>query len=174
VLAVSARLGGIEPLADSAPPDPSLPGTLEAAEIPISERFFAGGRTTHRAYARDLLGIRGATLCGASPGGSPASCGAAGADENDFSPVGGDGLALLNLDYRFPIAGGVGGLVFVDAGNVWPRWRDIKPGEAKLGAGVGVRYLSPIGPLRLEIGWKLDREHGESPYEIFLSFGNPF
>lgn len=174
VLAASARLGGIEPLADSAPPDPSLPSSLEAAEIPISERFFAGGRTTHRAYARDLLGIRGGTLCGTSPAGSPASCSATGADENDFSPVGGDGLALVNLDYRFPIAGGVGGLVFVDAGNVWPRWQDIKPGEAKLGAGVGVRYLSPIGPLRLEIGWKLDREHGESPYEIFLSFGNPF
>ena len=42
------------------------------------------------------------------------------------------------------------------------------------GAGAGVRYLSPIGPIRLEIGWKLDREPYESPYVWFVSLGNPF
>ncbi len=174
VLAASARLGGLEPLADAAPPDGSLPGDFETAEIPISERFFAGGRTTHRAYARDLLGIRGQTLCRTNPLPEGPACVAEGDDDNEFSPIGGDGLALVNLDYRFPIAGPVGGLVFVDLGNVWPRWRDIDPSQAKVGAGVGVRYLSPIGPLRLEIGWKLERERGDSPYVIFLSFGNPF
>ena len=174
VLAASARLGGIEPLSDSSLPDPSLPAALEAGEIPISERFFAGGRTTHRAYARDLLGIRGATLCRTNPLPREAACIAEGDDEDDFSPVGGDGLALINFDYRFPIAGGVGGLVFLDFGNVWPSWQDLDPSQAKLGAGVGIRYLSPIGPLRVEIGWKLEREPGESPYAVFLSFGNPF
>ncbi|HZI64098.1 MAG TPA: BamA/TamA family outer membrane protein, partial [Thermoanaerobaculia bacterium] len=83
-------------------------------------------------------------------------------------------LALLNLDYRFPIAGPVGGILFLDSGNVWTRWQDVDPGDAKTGAGVGVRYLSAVGPLRLEVGWKLDREPGEDPYVVFLSFGNPF
>ncbi len=44
----------------------------------------------------------------------------------------------------------------------------------KWGAGFGVRYLSPVGPLRLEIGWKLDREEFEDPYVWFISLGNPF
>jgi outer membrane protein insertion porin family len=44
----------------------------------------------------------------------------------------------------------------------------------KWGAGAGVRYLSPIGPLRFEIGWKLEREPYEDPYVWFFSIGNPF
>jgi outer membrane protein insertion porin family len=172
VLAASMRLGGIQPLNDDAPPDPSLPSTLEAAEIPISERFFGGGRTSHRAYDRDFLGLRGSTLCHGS-GRDGSTCPADG-DGDKFLPVGGNGLALLNLDFRFPIVGGLGGTFFVDHGNVWPRWQDVNPGEAKLGVGAGLRYLTPIGPLRAEFGWKMDRERGESPYEIFFSFGNPF
>jgi outer membrane protein insertion porin family len=166
VLATSVRLGAIEPASDEAPPDPSLPERLPAAEVPISERFFAGGRTSHRAYERDFLGLRGATLCARGD-----DCSSRG---SQFLPVGGNGLGLLNVDLRFPIAGDFGGTVFVDAGNVWPRWQDLRIADFKLGAGIGARYLTPIGPLRAEIGWKLDRERGESPYEIFLSFGNPF
>jgi outer membrane protein insertion porin family len=43
-----------------------------------------------------------------------------------------------------------------------------------VGAGIGLRYRSPVGPIRLEFGWKLDRETGESPTQFFLSVGNPF
>lgn len=175
VLAASLRLGAIESRPDAGLPDPTLPTAFETAEIPISERFFAGGRTTHRAYERDFLGLRGRTLCGPEPAPeAPPTCPAVAATDDDLLPVGGDGLALLNLDYRFPIAGPVGGILFLDSGNVWTRWQDVDPGDAKTGAGVGVRYLSPVGPLRLEVGWKLDREPGEDPYVVFLSFGNPF
>ena len=52
--------------------------------------------------------------------------------------------------------------------------RDDQLEEIKVGAGIGLRYLSPIGPLRLEVGWKLDREVGEGSSVVFLSFGNPF
>ena len=81
---------------------------------------------------------------------------------------------MLNLDYRFPIAGDIGGTIFFDAGNVWADWRSIAVSELRKGVGVGVRYRSPIGPLRLEVGWKLDREEWEDSYVVFLSFGNPF
>ena len=121
----------------------------------IAERFFAGGRTTHRAYGRDELGIPGDTLL-------------------DGKPIGGKGLALLNVDYRFPLVGGLGGTVFVDAGNVWADWRDMRLGDVKSGAGLGLRYLTPIGPLRVELGWKLDRERGESKSAVLVSFGNAF
>lgn len=157
-LAWSVRLGAIEPLGHSLPGRETEPAS---ARIPISERFFAGGRTTHRAYERDELGILGRSL-GLREDGS-------------VLELGGNGLALANVDYRFPIAGNFGGVLWADAGNVWADWRDADAADLRLGAGVGLRYLSPIGPVRVEVGWKLDRQ----PYEdaapvFFLSFGNPF
>ena len=168
VLAASLRVGGIEPFSRLEDDDPELPEDLPNADIFIDERFFAGGATTHRAYARDELGIAGRTL---EVGDLP--------DENgdyDVSGLGGNGLLLLNLEYRFPIFGPVEGVAFYDTGNVWADWREIDLSELKSGAGLGVRYLSPIGPLRLDLGWKLDRER---PYErakpvVQVSFGNPF
>jgi len=160
VLAGSVRGGAIEPLAGD--PTQSSRDALDAS-VPAAELFYAGGRTTHRAYRRDELGIVGETLRIELPG-SPA---------NPY-PAGGGGLALLNFEYRFPVAGPVGGALFLDGGNVWNDYRDIRTGALKWGAGLGVRYLSPVGPLRLEIGWKLDRETFEDPYVWFISLGNPF
>jgi outer membrane protein insertion porin family len=142
VLAASLRIGAIERLGEQ--------------PVSLAERFFAGGRTSHRAYDRDVLGIPGETLDG------------------NGQPVGGGGLLLLNLDYRFPIAGAFGGAIFADGGNVWRDYVDIDPAGFKWGVGLGLRYLSPVGPLRLEWGFKLDREPGESPSEVFISFGNAF
>jgi outer membrane protein assembly factor BamA len=163
-LAASLRLGAIEPFRRLASEDPELPEDLPNADIFIDERFFAGGATTHRAYGRDDLGIRDRTLI---PNVN---------DPKTFASVGGNGLLLLNLEYRFPLfrSQTFGGTVFYDAGNVWADWRDIDPGGAKQGVGLGLRYLSPIGPLRLDVGFKLHRETWESPYAVSVSFGNPF
>ncbi len=141
VVAASVRVGGIERGGDEA--------------VPISERFFAGGRTTHRAFARDELGFVGETI-------------------REGISVGGEGLLLGNLDFRFPIAGAFGGTIFFDTGGVWSEWTDVDPSELRHGAGVGVRYLSPVGPIRLEVGWKLDPDVDESRSVVFLSFGNAF
>ncbi len=159
-LAASFRFGAIEPLDSGAEADPLVPADLPNALVPVSERFFAGGRTTHRAYDRDELGILGQTLF---PSGG------------ESVEVGGNGLVLLNLDYRFPIVDPVGGIVFIDYGNVWADWRHLDPADLKPGAGLGLRYASPIGPVRLEIGLKLDPGPGEDKNPVFfLSFGNPF
>lgn len=166
IVAASLRAGGIEPFSHLAADDPELPEDFLSADVFIDERFFAGGGTTHRAYGRDDLGIRGESLI-LKPG-------RAGDDEDDWTAVGGTGLLLFNLEYRFPLFGALGGTVFYDAGNVWANWRDLDPAALKSGVGVGMRYLSPIGPLRLDFGWKLDREPGEQEWAVSLSFGNPF
>lgn len=160
VLAGSARGGAIEPLAAGAGGTPR--DALEAS-VPAAELFYAGGRTTHRAYRRDELGIVGETILLDPEDSTP-----------DPYPAGGGGLALFNLEYRFPVAGPVGGTLFLDAGNVWTDYSEVRAAGFKWGAGLGVRYLSPVGPLRLEIGWKLDREPFEDPYVWFISLGNPF
>lgn len=160
VVAGSARLGAIEPLAPLAFEDPLVPPALPNADIFIAERFFAGGSSTHRAFDRDRLGIPDRTLFPDARG--------------KLVPAGGNGLFLLNLDYRFPIVDPVGGTVFFDTGNVWADWRDLDPADLRSGVGVGLRYLSPIGPVRVEVGWPLDRLPGDDRYVVFLSLGNPF
>ncbi|HEX7184576.1 MAG TPA: POTRA domain-containing protein [Thermoanaerobaculia bacterium] len=164
VVAASLRAGAIEPFGDLSEESPELPDTDEFPNrnVFIDERFFAGGGTTHRAYDRDDLGIRGQTLI-ENPGRS-----------GDFASVGGNGLLLFNLEYRFPIFTSFEGVVFYDAGNIWADWRDIDPGGVKSGVGLGLRWLSPIGPIRGDIGWKLDREGEEDSFKMHLTFGNPF
>lgn len=161
VVAVSLRAGGIEPFSTLVPTEADPLAGFPSRDVPIGERFFAGGDTTHRAYGRDDLGIREQSLLLAS-------------NQKDYIPVGGNGLLLLNLEYRFPVFGDFGGTVFFDTGNVWPDWRSIDLSKTKHGAGLGARYLSPLGPIRAGIGWKLDREPGEPSYELFFNIGNPF
>jgi outer membrane protein assembly complex protein YaeT len=161
VIAANLRLGAIEPY-KALPPTPGNPlAGFPSRNIPIAERFFAGGDASHRAYTRDDLGIRGETLLPEASG-------------TGFTPVGGDGLLLFNLEYRFPLFGDFGGVVFFDSGNVWADWKSIGFKNLKNGVGLGGRYLSPIGPIRAGVGWKLDRERGEPGYALFVNIGNPF
>jgi len=155
VIAASVRTGFIQDRtgAPVTPPDP--------IDVPISVRFFAGGRVSHRAFPTDRLGIVGETLT------------------SDGDPQGGGGLVLANLEWRTAVWGPVGVGVFVDGGNVWREYRDIELGGMRWGGGLGVRVETPVGPLRLEYGWKFAREaisatRMESPGQFFLSFGNPF
>jgi outer membrane protein insertion porin family len=168
VLAASVRVGGIEPFGDLPDPDLELPPELPNSDVFIDERLFAGGATTHRAFGLDKLGIRGETV--------RVSDQAIRDNEYDVRGLGGNGLLLVNLEYRFPIAGPFEGVAFYDAGNVWPDWRQIDPSDVKSGVGLGVRWLSPIGPLRVDAGWKLHPEYFEESEQLVfqLSFGNPF
>ncbi|HEX2223146.1 MAG TPA: POTRA domain-containing protein, partial [Thermoanaerobaculia bacterium] len=168
VVAASLRFGGIEPLRELGEEDPILRGTgLPSSNVFIDERFFAGGSATHRGYRLDQLGIRCQTLF-APQCRNPAASG-------DFQPVGGNGLLLLNLEYQFPLFGSFGGLVFYDTGNVWADWRDIDPAGFKQGAGLGGRWLSPVGPLSAGVGWPLDLEPGEEQNAVFFfNFGTSF
>jgi outer membrane protein insertion porin family len=156
-LVVSVRMGGI--FGDQ-------PGS-----VPIAERFFAGGRSTERAFDSDVLGIPGqtvdySTVATRRTDGKTGSCAGAYPDlaayDCSFGPriVGGNGFLALNAELRIPIAGNLGGVVFYDAAQVWSRLSDIRfrfEGAAGLrqGAGIGLRYMTPIGPVRVEYGWPL-------------------
>ena len=167
VLALSTRAGAIEP--HTGVSDPTADCTTDNCAIPIAERFFAGGRVSQRAFPTDMLGILGQTLkCESGGQTAPTTPGCT------VVPIGGAGLLLASAEWRMPLWGVLGGTVFVDGGNVWAAWRDIRVGQMRWGAGIGVRVATPVGPLRLEYGWKLRRLPGESPGELFLSFGNPF
>ncbi len=169
VLAVSVRGGAIQP-------NSHVAGTPDNLEVPVNERFFAGGRLSQRAFSTDMLGVPGQTLlCQPPSGGTTSGC--------SVVAAGGAGMLLASTEWRFPVYGPFGGSVFVDGGNVWQAWREISVGGMRWGGGLGVRVDTPVGPLRLEYGWKFARQTftapdgtlvRESPGELFLSFGNPF
>jgi outer membrane protein insertion porin family len=108
------------------------------SEVPASERFFAGGDTTVRGFAQDLLGTD-ETL-----------------NDQGF-PSGGNGLLVLNVEVRSAYWKGLGVVGFFDAGNVFEKASDVEFDELRTAAGFGLRYRSPLGPLRVDLGFKLDR-----------------
>jgi outer membrane protein insertion porin family len=113
------------------------PVTTTIKELPASERFYAGGDTTVRGFALDRLGTD-ETL-----------------DENGF-PTGGNGLLVMNVELRTPYWKGLGLVGFLDGGNVFKLASDIDLSEVRGAVGFGIRYRSPLGPLRVDLGFKLD------------------
>lgn len=120
--------------------------------LPIVERFFLGGRTTVRGYRQDMLGPK------------------------DFwgNPVGGDAFLMGNFELRTKIWNDLGLVTFFDTGNVWTKLKDISLTDLKSTVGVGLRYNTPVGPLRVDYGRKLNRQAGESPDAIHFSIGHAF
>jgi outer membrane protein insertion porin family len=156
-----------------------------AACVPIAERFFEGGRTSNRGFGYSVQGIPGETVDysvievpvapghegqGTCRGIDPTE----GANFNcDFGPrvVGGSSTAGLNFEWRFPIAGAFGGQVFYDATQVWSDGSFHLGLEGKRGlrqtVGFGLRYLTPVGPLRFEFGRVLHPQTFEVPLLLF-------
>ncbi len=107
-------------------------------QLPASERFFAGGDTSVRGFALDQLGASNVI------------------DLNGISN-GGNGLVIFNAELRFPLwrRRSLGGAVFIDTGNVFAKVSEIDLRELRRGVGFGLRWKSPVGPLRLDFAWKL-------------------
>ena len=121
--------------------------------IPIEERFFAGGASTVRGYREQRLGPL----------------------DDQGNPTGGNAQLILNLEYRFPIWRWLSGAVFVDAGNVFSEVRDVSLADLRVGTGGGFRIVTPVGPVRLDIGYPLVRQAGqEQKVRYHFSVGYPF
>jgi len=127
-------------------------GYLKTDELPIVERFFLGGRTTVRGYEQDTLGPKG----------------------SDGNPTGGNVFLMENLEIRTSLGKGIGIVAFLDGGNVWVKIKDINSTDIKFTTGLGLRYNTPVGPIRIDYGQKLQRKPGESRGEIHFSIGHAF
>jgi len=138
-----------------------IPG-VSIRDIPQSDRFYAGGDSTIRGFALDTVGTRH----------SPAQASDT-LDEN-LLPRGGNGLVIFNAELRVPVWGGLAVVGFVDTGNVFSRVADISLGELRSAVGGGIRYKSPIGPVRVDLGFKVNRQAGEGLTAWFVSFGQAF
>jgi translocation and assembly module TamA len=122
--------------------------------IAPSRRFYAGGGGSVRGYGFQRIGPLDAN--------------------ND--PIGGRSLAEFSLEgrIRLPYFGGNFGVVpFIDAGTIstslYPRI-----GDLRVGAGVGLRYYSNFGPIRIDVGAPLNPRKGDSPVAVYVSLGQAF
>ena len=141
-------------------PDVTLGATarlgLAKGRVPIHERFFAGGSNSFRGVAFDELGPK---------------------DPESGKPVGGKALLLFNLELTFPIIPAfknLYGTLFFDKGNVFERRKQVSLSGLRNALGFGLRYKTPLGPLRLELGWNLDPIPGEKSLIGFITIGNVF
>ena len=133
-------------------------------QVPIRERFFLGGRTTVRGFGENDVGPLGAPII--DQYGRVNFAGG--------NPLGGDMALNLNSEVRFPLAYGLGGATFIDGGGVYLQDRPVRIEDFRRSAGLGLRYTTPVGPLSLDYGFKLDRRSGESVGEVHFSIGTIF
>jgi len=121
--------------------------------VPINRRFFLGGSLTMRGFVQNQISPLGL---------------------DDDLPVGGYFMGYQNTELRFPIVGSFGMLLFFDAGNVTDSSKEWDIRNVRTTAGLGLRYLLPVGPISADYGFKLDREEGESIGEFYITIGNAF
>jgi outer membrane protein insertion porin family len=163
VFAANARLGLARGfLRESLDDNGNLIPGVTIADLPQSERFYAGGDSTIRGFALDRVGTHHIP---SQPSDTL---------NEDLLPIGGNGLVIFNAELRAPVSGGFGVVGFLDTGNVFARVANIDLGELRSAVGGGVRYKSPFGPIRLDIGFKVNRQPGESLTAWFVSFGQAF
>ena len=117
--------------------------------LPASERFFLGGVTTIRGFEfRDI-----------------------GPEDDAGNPLGGTSFAQFNIEIGRSLGTVLRVVAFVDAGNVYGPDNDFDIGSVRRSAGLGIRIVTPIGPIRLDYGFKLDKKAGESSGRLGFLLG---
>jgi outer membrane protein insertion porin family len=142
--------------------------------LPISERFFGGGARDLRGFGfeeagpQQLVRKRDANnqIVFEADGVTPILV---------LSPLGGNGMLVINNELRFPLWGPIGGVVFSDTGNIFARVRDIKPANITESVGFGLRLKTPVGPVKFDIGFLvLNRPDGVSRSNKHFTIGQTF
>ncbi|MHB8110453.1 MAG: outer membrane protein assembly factor BamA [Syntrophorhabdaceae bacterium] len=126
-------------------------GGYSGREVPITEKFYVGG----------LSSVRGFRYGEAGP-----------MDDND-EPIGGKNEMFFNFEWIFPIykPAGVKGVLFVDTGAGFDDWNSLR---MRTSGGAGIRWFSPLGPIRLELGFNLNPKEGERTSLFDFAIGSQY
>ncbi len=133
-----------------------------SSELPLFERYFPGGINSIRGYEVRTLGPRVPVF-----------------DDRGrllrLDAIGGSQQFISNTEIIFPIVESLGlrGVLFFDAGDAFTAARGIDFTDLRLAYGAGIRWLSPIGPLRIEVGFPVNRRVDDSAQAVSFSFGGP-
>jgi outer membrane protein insertion porin family len=110
----------------------------DSQSVPIYERFFAGGANTVRGYKERSIGPR---------------------DEITQDPIGGEAMLVANAELTYPVFKNFKIAAFYDIGNATDKTISAK--DFKAGTGVGVRVKTPIGPVKVDLGYPLNENHDD-------------
>jgi len=136
------------------------PSVNRPGNVPFSKKYFLGGATSIRGWGRYEI--------------SPLS--------DSGLPIGGNSLLSFSEEVRTDIGGRLGAVLFIDGGNVWANSWDIDVHDLRYAVGPGLRYQTPIGPVRFDVGYQLNpnpdlRVEGQSQprrWRIHFSIGQAF
>ena len=129
---------------------------LGRGRMPIHERFFGGGSNSFRGDEFDELGPK---------------------DTYSQKPVGGKALVLFNFELKFPLSSALqnlSGAIFYDVGNIFAKRKDLDLLGLRHALGFGVRYKTPLGPLRFDLAWNLNAPERKGKPLAFITIGNVF
>ncbi|HET6518653.1 MAG TPA: autotransporter assembly complex family protein [Geminicoccaceae bacterium] len=121
-------------------------------DVPADERFYAGGGGSVRGFGFQLAGPL----------------------DDEGNPTGGRSLLELSGEVRFRVTETIGGVTFLDAGSAFESTLPDFGEDLRLGTGVGVRYFTPIGPLRLDVAVPLNRRDVDDAFQLYISIGQAF
>lgn len=145
-------------------------------ELPLFERYFPGGINSLRGFEVRSLGPR--VIVNSQDKGNNDNCPFG---DNQCGRlinrdvIGGSQQLVFNNELTFPIVQALGlkGVFFVDAGNAFLASQGIDFADMRVSVGGGIRWLSPIGPLRIEVGFPLNAQSGDDIQRVQFSFGAP-
>jgi translocation and assembly module TamA len=120
-------------------------------DLPPHQRFYGGGSATVRGFRYQSIGPRFA----------------------DGKPAGGTSIDAASIELRQRLLGDFGAVAFIDAGRVAATGGPFR-GKAEVGAGVGVRYYTAIGPLRVDLAVPLTKVPGNDSYQVYIGLGQAF
>ncbi|MCL1893427.1 MAG: BamA/TamA family outer membrane protein [Holophagaceae bacterium] len=169
VLSLATRLGAARPTASS------------SLEMPLSERFFGGGPNSHRGIEPDQLGPFSAIFEREKTFPYNPITDDEGSQRYRMAPIGGQGIAIVNLDYRFPlpvIGEWIWGELFVDSGEVYNRIREVSQSSSFLSpfphwrtsAGTGLILRLGGFPIKMEYAWDVRQVLGKTDGDIYTNY----
>jgi outer membrane protein insertion porin family/translocation and assembly module TamA len=153
-------------------------GGEEATDIiPPQKRFYAGGANSVRGFAQSRLGPRvlvvdpDVLVADTTAGGAGCtiaqvvdlSCDASKADGLDSRAIGGTRVLEGNVELRFALTRDFEAVTFTDFGQVWAPDQRVNLGDLEFTPGIGLRYLSPVGPIRVDLGYSF---RGSEPLSV--------
>jgi translocation and assembly module TamA len=122
------------------------------ADVPANLRFYAGGGGSVRGFAYQTAGELD--------------------EEND--PIGGRSLFEVSGEVRARVTETIGVVAFVDAGTAFTSTFPDFDDELRIGVGPGIRYFSPIGPFRVDVGFPVNPRDSDDAFQLYISLGQAF